>query len=187
MGRRTKEEERDRKRDRRSKERSGRRIIHGLVISDENTLRKVFEAQGIHASINLVFAVREHLDRLCLKYRREEAKKAWGDIAHIPTAATGILARIGSSDEPLQVPKKPRDHFTEWRRATTQEEYEAWCDEQSEYQPSQGLVADYEKLATEELRPPGRESGHVRRSPDLDRIEGGQRPVPPSTGKKPQK
>jgi hypothetical protein len=188
MGRRTKEQERARKRDRRSKERSGRRIVNGLPIADENTLRKVFEEEGIHVSLNLVFAIREHLDRLCFKYKREDAEKAFADIAHIPRSRTGILSRIESSDDPLQVPKKPRDHFTEWRRATTQEEYDAWCNEQSEYQPSQGLVADYEMLGerVSELPTQGK-SGRVKRAPSLSQIEGGQRPVPPPTGKNQQK
>ena len=77
MGRRTKEQERDRKRERRSKERSWRRIVNGLPITDEDTLRKVLDGAGIHVSLNLVFAIREHLDRLCFKYKREDAEKAF--------------------------------------------------------------------------------------------------------------
>ena len=94
----------------------------------------------------------------------------------------------------MQVPKRPRDHFTEWRRATTQEEYDAWYEEQSERaeaeENDQRALEERDRIEAVVNKKTGfhkGESRHVRRSPSLDRIEGGQRPVPPLPTKKPEK
>ena len=129
MGRRTREQERNRSRDRRSKERSGKRIINGLVVRDENTLRKYLESEGIYAYLNLAIALNDYFDKRCNEYKREEAKRAFEEIERFPRVRTGLLSRIESSDEPLQVPENPRAHLTEyvvdWKKMTSGiEEYD---------------------------------------------------------------
>jgi hypothetical protein len=193
MGRRTREQERKRQQLRRNKDRSRRITLKNIIIDDEETLRKALEDEGIHVSLSLEYAVIEKLRRMCSEYKVQKAEKAWQDIAHIPMAATGILLRIESSDEPPEAPKKPRKHESIarekwWELSPEQQEY-YW---QERNERDDAAIADelaaqqrdaLEAVFNKDTGFHTGEGGRVGRTPNLDRIEGVRRPVPPKVKK----
>jgi hypothetical protein len=86
MGKRTREQERQKQQLRRSRERSQRRTLKNITIDDEDTLRKALEDEGIHVSLSLEYAVIEKLRRICVEHKRGQASKAWEAVAHLPVA-----------------------------------------------------------------------------------------------------
>jgi hypothetical protein len=199
MRQRSREEEAERQRRRRSKARSLRRTLKNVIIDDEETLRKALEAEGIHVSLSLEYAVIEKLRRICVEYKRGQAAKAWEAVAHLPVATTGILPRLQSSDEHPNV-KKPRVHYNEyvpfdtahWKKLSP-EQQEAYWDEIRERE--EAAISDHIEteqraaLETRQNRDTGLHAGESRRvrAPSLDQVERGVRqPVPPKANKEPQ-
>jgi hypothetical protein len=204
MGKRTKEQERQRSQRRRSRERSLQRTLKNITIDDEDILRKALADEGIHVSLSLEFAVVEKLRRTCSEYKLRQADKALEELNGIGNARTGILLRLESADEHPNV-KNPmeQEHYNEygfwdmeaWNKLSPEQQEAYWeeIDERRHEAISAHIEAEQRaQLETWFNRDTGYHTGERRRvkpKPSLGQLEereGVRAPVPPKDNKEPQ-